>query len=146
MGRYPILWAVIPIYGPSSRSMDLRSGLCAFVLIYGPSSTFYMPLSCPMFLHPVLWTVFLFFCSFYVRSFLCAVLRFYRSLSFSTCRHFDLCAFILISVPSAWSMDLHHNLCAASVSICLYRIFLIKDVTPEGLNVVGTFQAMEHDA
>src|SRR5690625_3068657 len=131
MGRYPILWAVIPIYGPSSRSMDLRSGLCAFVLIYGPSSTSYRPLSCPMFLHPVLWTVFLFLCSINFSSFLCAVLRFYGPLSFSMCLHFDLCAFILISVPSSCSMDLHHNLCAASFSIYLYRIFLINDVTPE---------------
>src|SRR5699024_7227019 len=44
MGLHPVLWTLIPLYVPSSHSMDHYSamsrcfGLCAVIRFYGPSS------------------------------------------------------------------------------------------------------------
>src|SRR5699024_2711677 len=37
MGRYTVLWTVIPFYVPLYRSMDRYAGLWAVIRFYGPS-------------------------------------------------------------------------------------------------------------
>src|SRR5699024_1591621 len=50
MGRYSVLWNVIPVYGPSSGSMERYTCLWAVIRFYG---TLYLSMGRP----PVLWNV-----------------------------------------------------------------------------------------
>src|SRR5699024_3224072 len=81
------LCASVLFYESLFQSMDHHLNLWTFILIYGP-------LSCPMFLHPVLRAVFLFLCSINFSSFLYAVIGFYGSLFQSMGLCSGLCAFI----------------------------------------------------
>src|SRR5690625_2355949 len=69
MCRYPVLWAFVTFYVPSSASMGLRSNLWTVNSFYVPSSasmrlrfglwtvnSFYVPSLCSIGLHLVLWT------------------------------------------------------------------------------------------
>src|SRR5699024_6301268 len=102
-----MLCSVVAIYGPLFRAMCRYPVLWAVIAIYEPSSIFYRPLSRPMCLHLVLWTLVLIYGSspyFYVPL---TFLLLYVPFSDSMDRYSGLCAVIPGYVPLFQSMSLH---------------------------------------
>src|SRR5699024_5174689 len=69
MGLHPVLWTLIPLYGPSSHSMDHYSAMCRYFGLCAVISVYV-----------------LLFCSMERHLRLCAVIRFYGPSSHSMSR------------------------------------------------------------